>query len=254
MPPASLSTLAVMIPGPTTNEKTSKCLRNRRKRLKFTGSHFTNRSQRGSRSVSSRSSVANAVLSALHHHFENIVGGDNAKQMVLWTHHGQGHQVVLVEQVRHHVLVGISLDGNDRVCAELFERRIGLRQQNAGQGYRADQRASRVHQKNDVDGLQRALEVPQGGEGTLDGGRFAHHHELRGHESAGGLLLEAQELAHLLGPFPLHVLEKFCRGFWSQLLEHVSRLIRRHFIHNVCSLLRLDTLEQSGLHAGGYFR
>ena len=33
-----------------------------------------------------------------------------------------------------------------------------------------DQRASRVHQKNDVNGLQRALEMPQGSEGTLDGG------------------------------------------------------------------------------------
>src|SRR3954468_2862797 len=91
MPPASLSTLAVMMPGPTTE------------------STATSRSQRdgliGRRLV--ELCPASSELSAIEDPLEHVVDGDHAQDLAAVVDHGQREEVVLGRLLGDHLGGGV---------------------------------------------------------------------------------------------------------------------------------------------------
>src|SRR6266850_7397078 len=85
MPPASLSTLAVMIPGPTTEARSAR------------------RAQRERKTRTPRDGVArpSAGDSAMQHLLQHVVDGDDAEELAGLVLHRQREQVVLGGQLRH---------------------------------------------------------------------------------------------------------------------------------------------------------
>src|SRR5712671_2285850 len=84
MPPASLSTLAVMMPGPITEAKSARRAQRERKI----------RTPRGVGRPSARDS-------AMQHLLQHVVYGDDAQELAGLVLHRQGEQVVLGRQLRH---------------------------------------------------------------------------------------------------------------------------------------------------------
>src|SRR5712692_10982577 len=105
MPPASLSTLAVMIPGPSTARKITKLVRKRPNRFSFTGS------ARG--------------LSSMQDQLDDVVGGDHTLKVLLVIHYRECHQVVLVEEVNHGLRIGVGFDKDQWLGDELFQASLG---------------------------------------------------------------------------------------------------------------------------------
>src|SRR5215217_4312357 len=113
MPPASLSTLAVMKPGPTTAKKMAARVR-----------QFL--------SVVMRASVA------VPQHRDHIVGGDDAGNPAVLVGDGEGEQVVLVEQRRDFVLGRIGGAGAIRL-AQLRQLHRWRRDRDLHERHGADQ-------------------------------------------------------------------------------------------------------------------
>src|SRR4051794_41985521 len=99
MPPASLSTLAVMKPGPTTAKNRTRLCRQLL------------------RAVVMR-------LAFVPQHRDDVVGGDDARQPAMLVGDGERQQVVLVEERRHFVVRRVG-GARDVRLAQSGERRGG---------------------------------------------------------------------------------------------------------------------------------
>src|SRR5512143_2097935 len=111
MPPASLSTLAVMMPGPTMASSISR--RTRRGRMRCWRAMSASPGLRALREAAARVAAADGL--AVHARdallpgrrddlVERVVGGDDAVEFVLLVHHRHGQQVVLGDHLRHALL------------------------------------------------------------------------------------------------------------------------------------------------------
>src|SRR5262245_32144905 len=101
MPPASLSTLAVMNPGPMT--ASTRAIR------VFQCFHENVTGTSGSR------------LAAMSEHGDHVVGGDDAGKAFVLVHHGERHEVVFVEQGRDFIVRRVRRAADWRL-AQLNER------------------------------------------------------------------------------------------------------------------------------------
>src|SRR4051812_19068704 len=86
MPPASLSTLAVMKPGPMTASSSTS------RPFQCFGENFMNGARR---------------LPRVSQHRDHVVCRDDAGKPLVLVHDGEGNEVVLVEQRRHFIVGGI---------------------------------------------------------------------------------------------------------------------------------------------------
>src|SRR4249919_791719 len=101
MPPASLSTLAVMNPGPmTANSSTI----------------------RDFQLLSEKVIGIGAGSALMPQHRDHVVGGDDAGQAFMFVDHGERNEVVLVEERRDFV-VGSVRRAADRWLAQIEKRR-----------------------------------------------------------------------------------------------------------------------------------
>src|SRR5277367_6442173 len=104
MPPASLSTLAVISPGPITARKTSSCAIKRRP-------------LRGAATGAMASSASTQYLR------KDVVHRDDAEQLSFWCDHRHREQAVLGGDLRHLVNAGIDEDRPGRLPHQVPERR-----------------------------------------------------------------------------------------------------------------------------------
>src|SRR3954465_15650681 len=100
MPPASLSTLAVMKPGPTTAKNRTRLCRQLLRAVVVMG------------------------LAFVPQHRDDVVGGDDARQPAMLVGDGERQQVVLVEERRHFVVRRVG-GARDVRLAQSGERRGG---------------------------------------------------------------------------------------------------------------------------------
>ena len=84
-------------------------------------------------------------MSLIDHEFQDVVRGDDTNQVSAVVHHGQGDQVVLLEEINHGTGGGVRGNRNQRVRRKLFERRCGLRKEDASDWNRAGQDGIAVH-------------------------------------------------------------------------------------------------------------
>ena len=75
-----------------------------------------------------------------------------------------------------------------------------------------------IDQIDDMDGFERALKILDRRNGALDRGGIAHENEFVGHESAGRVLLEAQQFANIFRLLLPHIRQDLCRSLGRHLL------------------------------------
>src|SRR3954451_14078104 len=179
MPPASLSTLAVMKPGPTTAKT---------------------RARRTRQLLSSATSVPMAQ------HRDHVVRRDDAGDASVLVDDGERDQVVLVEERRDFVLRRVRRACDVRL-AEVRQLRGRRRDGDLDERYGADQLAAGAGEINRRHRFAAAFEPLERGERVVDAGCFDDRDVLCRHPAARGLLSELEELRIYLPLLGLHFLQ-----------------------------------------------
>src|SRR5216683_2815363 len=138
MPPASLSTLEVMIPGPITASSSVRRLRKPRNRF-CRSVPRVRRPCALSAMASQFMRFPNLLLSfftSLFPYFllldeprNHIVHGNRPNRAILLTHHGERAQVVLVKQFEYVALIGVGGDAEQRFQLQLRQALLRCRQE-----------------------------------------------------------------------------------------------------------------------------
>src|SRR5271157_5261907 len=145
MPLASLSTFAVMKPGPTTAKNSTiwifQRLRNRMRAVhdsklpnrpfRINGGGFSEQVKSG------REAKKKSELAAQH--IDDVVGRNYAFEVISFVDHGQGQQIVLIEEFGELFLLRVFMGGNQRLLDQAHHRSPHGRENDLRQRHRARQ-------------------------------------------------------------------------------------------------------------------
>src|SRR5437764_116186 len=200
MPFASLSTFAVMNPGPTTARKRTSRLRHSLR----------------------RKSIA-CVSVTMSQHRDHLVGGDDAGQASMCVDDGERDQVVFVEERRDLVLRRVRRAGDVRL-AQIGQLRAGRRDGDPDERHGSDEPMARARQVDRRERFTAPFESLQRLDGVVDDGCFGRRDELGRHAAGRGVFGELEELRHLLPLLGLHLLEDLARSLCGQIAEQIGDL------------------------------
>src|SRR2546426_6143281 len=149
MPPASLSTLEVISPGPTTAQKRTR--RRRRWRLPWRKArprarHSSTLDKIGVQFIQFRASLLSALPKPAHH----IVHGNDTDRSAVLVHHAQTTQVVLVKHLEDFLVFRPGLHRDERFRFQLDHGPVRRRQQQPSQRDVAGKLSFGVDQKDSV--------------------------------------------------------------------------------------------------------
>ena len=179
-----------------------------------------------------------------------MVGLDDAHHAALAIDHGQGVQVVLVEELGEFVLVQVDGAGEDAGFSEHGEARLGLGHDQASKRNGATQHAPLVEQVDLGDTLRVAFKVAQGLDGLGHGRVAAQGNEVGGHAARGGVLVKFKKILDLLTFFRFHLFEDGVGLVFRQFGQQVGGCTWIHLLDNVGDPLFFQVLEQGLLKFG----
>ena len=151
-----------------------------------------------------------------------VVDGDDADQPLLHVDDGQGEEAVLVQRLRHVLLIVHRLGPDDVRIHDLLDQVVLLREEQVTHRQHAEQVARRVGDVQDVDRLHVAADTADTLEGVLDGHVLFQGEKLHVHDGTG----------RVLGVF-----ENFVDGF-----AHLGRGPVEDADHDACGHL-LDDID-----------
>src|SRR5450755_280690 len=181
---------------------------------------------------------------------DDVVRGDDSRQLLVVIHHRQSRQVVLVEQFRNLFFLGAAVGRDQRLQRQRKHGGFRSGQHDLGQGHGPGQSTVRVHQVNGAHGFDPALKVTQGFYAIAHRGAHVYRQVLGVHSAGGGIFLELQELYHLLAFLGLHFQKNFRSAFFGQIGQQVGGRVRFHLLHDVSRPFRIERLEDGLLDLG----
>src|ERR1700730_12595513 len=204
MPPASLSTLGVMKPGPTTardramrrrqalpREKKSQARARRRSMRLWTAARFMGVNLQKGREIRSR------VGSCVHQAGNYVVYGDGADGAIVLVGNGEHTQIIFVEKFENVFFAVVGSDGHERLGLQLTHVLGGRGEKQASYRNGAGECMVFVDQHDVVELLEIEILMAHPLENFFAGRVFADEREFGVHHAAGGGGIEAQQLADL---------------------------------------------------------
>src|SRR5208337_1731901 len=164
--------------------------------------------------------------------------------------HGQGVEVVLVEEFGQLVPVQADGTGEDASFSQRGEARLRLGHDNPGERYGAAQHALLVKQIDFSDALRVAVKSAQGLDSLGHGRVLAQGNEIRGHAAGGGFLVELEQLFDLLPLLRFHLLENGVGLLLGQLGQQVGGGSGVHLLDDVGDPFFAEFFEERLLQAG----
>ena len=241
MPPASLSTFAVMIPGPRIARKSvsatlpvadvgarSGCLGGRRDHLSL-------------RRCRSRLRLEPV---------DDVVDRDDADEDPFGIRHGQGEEVVLGHRLGDLVGRDVRRDGPHGSRHGALEKRVVVGGEDVAHGERAQDALLLVDDVEVEERLGVAGDGPEALEGLAHGESRRERDEVRPHEAARRVLVVHEQLGHLFGRALFHELDEVPGVLALDLAEDVGRLVGRHLLEDLRSAPLGQVLDDLRLHLG----
>src|SRR5580658_1938396 len=240
IPPASLSTLDVISPGPTTARNTARRRRNvRLRRVKSLLRVFSveSLSVTVSRLVIALDSLNLKSLQLGPHMAHHVIHGDGSNRAIAFIYHRQAAQIVFVEQLENFLLLRVGRHRELRRGSQFRHPLVAAREQQSRDGHVARECGIAVDQHDVVELIGRNLVEPNVVHHFAARRVFAHHDDFRGHHAARGVLTELQELLHLFRLAVVHFIQHFLTGFGRKAGNQVGCGVRAHFLDDVSCFL-----------------
>src|SRR5436305_10824643 len=215
MPPASLSTLAVIMPGPITARAAARRVQREAERAR-------------SARAPPCGVVARAPASAMQHLLQHVVDGDDAEEAAVRVLHGEREEVVLRGLLGDlpDRIVGIERRG--MLVHETEDEYLGLRDDDVAEREDSGKLAVRTDHERVVQMRNRLSLAAHLLEGLRRAELRLEPEELGVHEAAGGVLAVGKKLLDLARLARLHLGEEL-RGFLlGQIGEQVGGVVRLH--------------------------
>jgi hypothetical protein len=136
--------------------------------------------------------------------------------------------------------------GNDFGVHDVRDAGAVGRSHELAQRHDADQPTILVHDVNRVHGIARTGSCREANlrQRFLDAQRLLHGHEARGHQPAGRVRLELQQLFGFLSRLVGQVGENLVGGLFLERFQHVRRIVRRHLRNDLGGLFGRYVLEE----------
>jgi len=167
------------------------------------------------------------ILQNIH----GVVHGDDAHQPILLVHHRQSQKIILVQRLRHLLLIVQRGDGHDVLLHDVRQHGFLAGQQQRADGHEADQVPVFVDHIADVDGLLVRAGAADAAKGVRHGHVLFQIHELRGHDGPSGILRIFQNfidaLAHLRG----------------RMLQNTFDHVGRHLLHDIHRVVQIQLVQ-----------
>ena len=168
------------------------------------------------------------LLVLLGDNVHGVVEGNDAQDMAVLVADGNGDQVVLGHLVRYIFLVLVGRYIDQVAIGELPQRGVAVGHDQRAQRKHARQHTARVLGVDVVDALEVLVELADGLDGIGDCRRGGQGDKLRGHDTAGGVFLVAQQVTNSLLLLDAHQAQELLGLLVAELVDQVGGVVRVH--------------------------
>ena len=141
---------------------------------------------------------------------------------------GDGDQVVLGHLIRYVFLVLVGRHIDQVAIGELAQRCVAVGHDQRAQRKHARQHAARILGVDVVDALEVLVELANRLDGIADCRRGGQGDKLRGHDTAGGVFLVAQQVTNRLFLLDAHQAQELLGLLVAELVDQVGGVVRVH--------------------------
>ena len=168
------------------------------------------------------------LLVLLGDNIHGVVKGHDTQDVTVLVANGNGNQVVLGHLVRYVFLVIVGRHINQVAIGQLAQRGVAVGHDQRAQRKHAGEHAARVLGIDVVDALEVLVELANRLDGVTDRRCGGQGDKLRGHDTAGGVVLIAQQVTNRLLLLNAHQAQKLLGLLVIELVDQVGGVVRVH--------------------------